>query len=90
MLKFIKYLSNLKDAFRVLEIMDKCGCDIEQCSEFSGNEEYWIIKPKWYVSKQEAKNLQMICLHHQHYKKTSKLFHKLFCKHIKYGYRYTH
>lgn len=30
MRNIIKDLSNLKDAFRVLEIMDKCCCDIEK------------------------------------------------------------
>lgn len=86
-MKLIKYLSNIKDAFRVLEIMDKTGVDIEQVSDFDGSEKYWSIKPKWYVSEQEAKDLRTICLFKEHYKKPSKLFHKLFYKNMRYGYR---
>ena len=81
-MKLIKNLSNLKDAFRVLEIMDKIGVDIEEISENS-----WKIKPKWYVSEKEAKDLRIICLYKKHYKKSSKLFHKLFYKKTRYGYR---
>jgi len=87
MIKLIKHLSNLNDAFRVLEIMDKAGVDIEQVSGFEGSEKYWMIKPKWYISKQEAEDLRTICLHKEHYKKPSKLFHRLFYSHIIYGYR---
>ncbi len=87
MIKLIKHISNIKDAFRVLEIMDKAGVDIEQVSDFDGSEKYWRIKPKWYVSEQEAKDLRTICLHKEHYKKSSKLFHKMFYRHTIYGYR---
>lgn len=87
MRKLIKHLSNLKDAFRVLEIMDNAGVDIEQVSGFEGSEEYWKIKPKWYVSEQQAKDLRTIVLHKEHYKKSSKLLHSLFYKNTIYGFR---
>ena len=48
MRNFIKDLSNLKDAFGVLEIMDKCGCDIEKVTRDGLDKcDYWMIKPKW-------------------------------------------
>ena len=87
MIKLIRHLSNLNDAFRVLEIMDKAGVDIEQVSRLDGLEERWMIKPKWYVTEQQAKDLRTICLYKKHYKKSSKLFHNLFYRHINYGYR---
>lgn len=87
MIKLIKHLSNLKDAFRVLEIMDKMGgVDIEQASGFEGSEKYWRIKPKGYVSEQEAKDLRTICLYKEHYEQSSKLFHRLFYKNKIYGH----
>lgn len=88
MIKLIKNLSNLKDAFRVLEIMDKMGgVDIEQVSGFEGSEDCWKIKQKMYLYEEDAKDLRTICLYKQHYKRTSKLFHKLFYRHMIYGYR---
>ena len=82
MVKLIKNLSNIKDAFRVLEIMDKVGVDIEEISE-----NRWKIKPKCHISEEEAKDLRVICLYKEHYKKSSKLFHALFYKNTRYGYR---
>ena len=88
MKKLIKDLSNLKDAFRVLEIMDRCGCDIEK--ENSGGLDkcdYWIIKPKWYVSEKDAKDLKTIILFKEHYSKESKLFRWLFYRRFRAGSR---
>ena len=88
MRKLIKHLSNLKDAFRVLEIMDKCGCDIEKMTCDGLDEyDYWIIKPKWYVSRKDAEDLQTIILHKRHYSKESKLFRKLFYRRFRTGTR---
>lgn len=88
MRKLIKHLSNLKDAFRVLEIMDKCGCDIEKITRDGLDKyDYWIIKPKWYVSGKDAKDLQTIILHKIHYIKESKLFRKLFYRRFRAGTR---
>lgn len=87
MIKLIKHLSNLKDAFRVLEIMDRASVDIEQVSSLSDSEKCWSIKTKRYVSEQDAKDLRTICLYKEHYKKPSRLFHKLFYSHTRYGYR---
>lgn len=79
MRNFIKDLSNLKDAFRVLEIMDKCGCDIEKVTHDGLDKcDYWMIKPKWYVSEKDAKDLQTITLFKRHYLKESKMFRRLF------------
>ena len=36
MRKLLKKISDLKNAYRVLEIMDKAGCDIEQVSNMNG------------------------------------------------------
>lgn len=79
MRNIIKDLSNIKDAFRVLEIMDKCGCDIEKVTRY-GQDKYddWEVKPKWYVSGNDAKDLQTIISHKRHYSKESKLFRRLF------------
>ena len=79
MRNLIKDLSNLKDAFRVLEIMDKCGCDIEKITRDGLDKcDYWMIKPKWYVSEKDAKDLQTITLFKRHYLKESKMFRRLF------------
>lgn len=60
MRKLLKKISDLKNAYRVLEIMDKAGCDIEQVSNMNG---YYKLEPKWYVSERDAKDLQKIVLH---------------------------
>ena len=83
--KIIKDISNLKDAFRVLEIMDYMGgVDIEKVDGF---ENRWRIKPKGYLLEKDAMDLRKITTFNQHYKKQSKLFHKLFYRNYKYGYR---
>lgn len=74
--KLIQNLSNIHDAFRVLEIMDHVGgVDIERVE---GSEKYWRIKPKGYLTERDAKDLQNITLHNEHYKKPPKWFHWLF------------
>ena len=88
MRNLIKDLSNLKDAFRVLEIMDKCGCDIEKITRDGlDKRDYWAIKPKWYVSGKDAEDLQNIILHKEHYSKESKLFRWLFYRRFRAGTR---
>lgn len=64
MKKIIKHLSNLKDALRVLEIMDKCGgVDIEKVTDSDlAHSDYWRIKPKGYVSQKDAEDLRTITL----------------------------
>ena len=62
MRKFLRRLSDLPNAYRVLDIMDKAGCDIEEvitrnCSI------YYRIKPKWWVSKKDAEDLRKIVLY---------------------------
>ena len=88
MRKLIKHLSNLKDAFRVLQIMDKCGCEIEKVTQ-NGYEQgdYWQIIPRWYVSKKDAEDLRNIILYKEHYSKESKLFRRLFYKRFRSGSR---
>ena len=83
MKKLFAKVSDIKNAMRVLEIMDECGCDIEYVEESDA----WKIKPKWYVSEKDAKDLQEICLHKQHYCKRSKLWERIF-PNIREGYRY--
>lgn len=84
MKKFLKKLSDVKNAMRVLEIMDNCGCDIE----FVDGSGKWKIKPKWYVSKEEAEDLQTIVLFNQHYCKRSKIWNIIF-PNIRDGYRFS-
>lgn len=85
MKKFLAKMSDIKNSMRVLEIMDECGCDIEFVEE-SGK---WKIKPKWYVSEKDAKDLQEIILHKQHYCKRNKLWNVVF-PNVREGYRYLH
>ena len=88
MRNLIKDLANLKDACRVLEIMDKCGCDIEKITRDGLDKcDYWMIKPKWYVSEKDAKDLQTITLFKRHYLKESKLFRWLFYRRFRTGTR---
>ena len=77
-------ISDLPNAYRVLEIMDLAGCDIEKIE--SCNDKY-RIKPKWYVTKQEAEDLRNIILHKSHYKKRNNLWYKIF-HNTRKGYRF--
>lgn len=74
MKNFFKKLSDIKNAIRVLEIMDKCECDIWQ----DNGVDTWIIKPKHSVSKKEAEDLRNIILYKEHYCKRSKLWKIIF------------
>jgi hypothetical protein len=88
MKKFFKKLSDIRNAMRVLEIMDKCGCDIEkETRDGLGEHDYWKIIPKWYVSEKEAKDLQNIILDKQHCCKRSKVW-KLIFPNIREGHRF--
>lgn len=89
MKKLIKHLSNLKDAFRVLEIIDHMGgVDIEKVTR-DGLEkyDYWRVKPKGYLSEKDAKDLRTIGLYKEHYSKESKLFRWLFYRRFRAGTR---
>lgn len=70
----LKRISDIPNAFRVLDIMDNAGCDIEE-TDYKNK---YRIKPKWYVTEQEAKDLRTIVLHKQHYKKRSNLWYLIF------------
>lgn len=87
--KLIKSLSNLKDAFRVLEIIDHMGgVDIEKVTRDGLDKgDYWQIKPKCYLSEKDARDLQTIGLFKRHYYKESKLFRKLFYNRFREGTR---
>lgn len=62
--KFFARIADIPNALRVLEIMDKCGCDIEKVTGNGLDEcDYWRIKPKWYVSQKEAEDLRKIILY---------------------------
>ncbi len=63
MKRFLAKISDIKNAMRVLEIMDECGCDIEKITRDGLDKgDYWKITTKWYVSEKDAKDLQKICL----------------------------
>ena len=89
MRKLIKHLSNLKDAFRVLEIIDHMGgVDIEKVTRDGLDKyNYWQVKPKHYLSEKDARDLQTIGLHKEHYSKESKLFRWLFYRDFVAGSR---
>ena len=67
--QILSRISDIPNAFRVLDIMDNAGCDIEE-TDYKGK---YRIKPKWYITEQEAKDLRTIILHKQHYKKRSNM-----------------
>ena len=89
MRKIIKNLSNLKDAFRVLEIVDHMGgVDIEKVTRDGLDKyDYWKVTPKHYLSKRDAEDLQTIGLFKEHYSKESKLFRWLFYRRFREGSR---
>lgn len=64
--RFFTRIADIPNALRVLEIMDKCGCDIEKVTGNGLDEEdYWRIKPKWYVSRKDAEDLRKIILYQE-------------------------
>ena len=71
--KFIARLYDLPNAFRVLDIMDVAGCDIEK-TRYPNN---YRIVTKWYVTEKEAEDLKKISLYHLQYKKRNKLVEAL-------------
>lgn len=80
--KILAKISDLPNAYRVLDIMDNAGCDIEEMRKG-----YYKIIPKWYITEQEAKDLRTIVLHKQHYKKRSKIWYIIFYN-VREGYRF--
>ena len=81
--QILSRISDIPNAFRVLDIMDNAGCDIEE-TDYKGT---YRIKPKWYVTEQEAKDLRTIILHKEHYKKRSNIWYLIF-HNIRKGYRF--
>lgn len=79
----LKRISDIPNAFRVLDIMDNAGCDIEE-TDCKGK---YRIKPKWYVTEQEAKDLRTIILYKEHYKKRNNIWYLIFHS-IRKGYRF--
>lgn len=71
--KMIARLYDLPNAYRVLDIMDHTGCDISNVEDV----DMWQITTKWYVTGQEAKDLQTICLFNRQYKERSYLLMKV-------------
>lgn len=80
--KLVARLFDLPNAYRVLDIMDEAGCDIEQISENK-----WEVKPKWYVSKADAEDLQKIVLFKAQYKTRYPLWYKLVFNEFREGCR---
>ena len=85
--RLLARISDLPNAYRVLDIMDNAGCDIEELQKGFFKEKHYAIKPKWSVTEQEAKDLQTIILHKQHYKKRNKIWYMIF-HHVREGYRF--
>lgn len=83
----LKKISDLKNAYRVLEIMDKCGCDIKKVAT-SQTEDYYTISPKWWLTEKEAKDLQKIILFKENYYGNHHKFWKLWFNNIRDGHRY--
>ena len=83
--KILARISDLPNAYRVLDIMDNAGCDIEKIE--TTNYDWYRIKPKWYVTEQEAKDLRTIILYKEHYKKRNKIWYMIF-HNIRKGYRF--
>ena len=69
-------ISDLPNAYRVLEIMDNAGCDIEKIESIPYD--WYRIKPKWYVNRKEAEDLRTIILYKEHYQKRNKIWYKIF------------
>lgn len=89
--KFLKKISDLKNAYRVLEIMDKCGCDIQKVEgyySYNGNFDNYKIIPKWWVTQQQAEDLRKIILYKENYYGNHHKLWKLWFKNIRDGYRY--
>lgn len=82
--RFLAKLSDLPNAYRVLEIMDNAGCDIEKIETTTDK---YRIKPKWYITEQEAKDLRTIILYKEHYKKRSNIWYLIFHK-VRKSYRF--
>ena len=53
----IAKILDLPNAYRVLEIMDMAGCDIEEIEPYSDK---YRIKPKWYVTKKKKPKIYRI------------------------------
>lgn len=89
MKRFFKKLSDIKNAIRVLEIMDECGgVDIEKVTRDGLDKyDYWVIKPKRYISKVDAEDLRKITLFKEHYCKRSRIW-KIIFPNIIDGYRF--
>ena len=86
MKRFLMKLSDIQNVYRVLEIMDNCACDIEKdMTDGFSEHDCWRIKPKWTVTEKEARDLQNIILHKEHYGKRSKFWKLLFPNFIEGG-----
>lgn len=77
--KILARIYDLPNAYRVLDIMDEAGCDIEKVSRPGWeNMDRWEIIPKWYVSKEEADDLREIVLYKSQYRQRSKIWDRIF------------
>ena len=87
-MRLIARIFDLPNAFRVLDIMDECGCDIDRATNVGEDcPRSWVIKTKWYVTADEAKDLEDIVLNKSQFRRRSKLWYKLFFRHYRYGCR---
>lgn len=87
--KFLKRIADIPNALRVLEIMDECGgVDIEKVTRDGLDKyDYWVIKPKRYISKKDAEDLRKITLFQEHYYKRNSIW-KIVFPDVRDGYRF--
>lgn len=77
MKRWLMILFDIKNALRVLEIMDKAGCHIEQVELIEGTSCYYRIKCPYWVTEEQAKDLKKICQGKGQYTKRNPLWYKL-------------
>ena len=73
--RFISRIYDLPNAFRVLDIMDECGANVERDERFSSGD-CWKVTVPWYLTEKEADDLITIVLYKRQYKKRSKFWKK--------------
>ena len=78
-MKLIARVYDLPNAYRVLDIMDDAGCDIEKVTRDGlDSGDFWAITTKWYVTEEQAKDLQRISLFKDNYKKRGRIWKRIF------------
>ena len=82
--RFIARLYDLPNAYRVLDIMDKCSVDIAPAVNVIGqiSNDYFDVQIKHWLNEKEAKDLRCIVTYKEQYKErkgiSSKIFWRIF------------